>query len=166
MMSSTFHPESRGLLNKIPESYARDPVSGVLTAVPLPLNLPAREDCGGHGLFSTIGDFARLLAAVLSGGGSILTKESVDQIFSPQLNDTSCLSRWAYGDYKSIIAPAIPKGLKIDHGLGGLINMEPISGRRSKGSLQWLGMVNQFWVSLAKYRAIWWEKGTLTCAVD
>ncbi|KAK7432881.1 hypothetical protein QQZ08_000352 [Neonectria magnoliae] len=145
MTSTTFHPESRGLLDKIPECYSRDPVSGDLTAVPLPLILPAEEDCGGHGLFATIGDFARLLAAILSGGGEVLTKESIDQMFSPQLNHPRHLSRWAYGEYKPIIAPAIPKGLKIDYGLGGLISMEPISGRRSAGSLQWLGMVNQFW---------------------
>lgn len=146
MSSTTFRPMSRGLQHRIVDTYERSENGEALTKIEhyYPYET-ATEDCGGHGLYSTVADYAKVLGAVISGGSVVLTKSSVDQMFEPQLNNPDALSRWAFGPYGVYMTPAIREKTPLDHGLAGVINTVPLKDRRAAGTMQWSGLPNHMW---------------------
>lgn len=117
--------------------------------------LEPRDAIGGAGLYSTANDYIRLLSALLRGGAPLLTKDSVDLLFSPQLGSGSVqalrkfligesvetsLSRWyatSDEEYANI--------QEIQHCLAGCLTTEDVPGRRKKGSVNWGGLPNLSW---------------------
>jgi len=49
---------------------------------------------------------------------------------------------------KEQFAPEWPGKPKLNHGIGGVISLEDIPGKRNKGSLAWSGAANSRWVSV------------------
>ncbi|KAK4152316.1 hypothetical protein C8A00DRAFT_16356, partial [Chaetomidium leptoderma] len=43
--------------------------------------------------------------------------------------------------------PELPENSPVDHGVGGVLNMADVEGKRRKGSLMWAGMCNSRWAS-------------------
>jgi hypothetical protein len=87
----------------------------------------------------------------LQGGGSILKKESVDELFRPQIGE---------GSRKALKAMVLGAGLagvwgptdmkpdelmQIDHTLCGTINSRDVPGRRHAGTVNWGGLPNLLW---------------------
>ncbi|OAL35779.1 hypothetical protein AYO20_04929 [Fonsecaea nubica] len=125
-----------------------------------------RDAIGGAGLYSTANDYIRLLTALLQDGGGLLKKESVDEMFRPQIGpgSTEAFHASVRGTgrdrlWKSSPAnaaasaataavttsqgeqSAIPAG----HSLAGAVNLEDVPGRRHAGTVNWGGLPNLFW---------------------
>lgn len=101
-------------------------------------------ESGGAGLFSTPDDYAAFLRAILSN--RLLKPETADLLFAPQLNDTQQRMLMAIASLAhDAFTPEFPKGAELNHGLGGVLNVEDIAGKRRGGSLMWSGMSNGRW---------------------
>ncbi|KAL2157959.1 hypothetical protein VTH06DRAFT_4768 [Thermothelomyces fergusii] len=126
----------------------RDPETGELRERDVPF--PAEPPCesGGAGLYTTAADYGRvlqeLLRALAGDGGAVVGKETAEEMFRPQLDDRQ--REWL----RSIVwnfgaAAEIPEGSPVDFGLGGMLNMEDVEGKRRKGSMMWSGYCNGRW---------------------
>ncbi|KAL3954954.1 hypothetical protein ACCO45_010517 [Purpureocillium lilacinum] len=118
------------------------------TLAPFRMPLPKEHDLegGGAGLHTTADDYARFLRAFLAG--ELLTEESMRTMFTPQLDERqrAGLERTAYDPARqSEYAPEFPTGLPISSGIGGLLNLEDVPGKRRKGSMMWTGACNSRW---------------------
>jgi hypothetical protein len=70
----------------------------------------------------------------------------------PQLDDTTHFKKLVYHPLAAGLAGNLPKDLDINHGLAGVVNLEPVSDTgRAKGSQQWSGIPNCFWVCKIKW---------------
>ncbi|KPM42809.1 hypothetical protein AK830_g3715 [Neonectria ditissima] len=102
---------------------------------------PAAQD-----FFSTPQDYIKFLQAVLAAGegqGTLLRKQSVEEMFRPQLNEAQSTKM------KTWLGGALPfQGqTPVNHGISGAINMGNIEGKRRKGTLTWAGISNpQWWI--------------------
>ena len=148
MRSTGFWPE------KLPQAQGRAVswalrVDGGALGETAPLAPKEHEmESGGAGLYSTAGDYALFLKGLLSG--KLVSEQTLGEMFRPQLTEvqrdelqaTMVSSPWAkYG-----FVPEFPTSIALDHGLGGILNMEDVSGKRRKGSMMWNGMANSRWV--------------------
>jgi len=104
-------------------------------------------DGGGQGLHSTAADYAKVLGALLDGGRGILKESTIRDMAQPQFPDSKALEAHIFGEHHLTFAPEYPFGLRINHGLVGLVNLEDIPGKRQAGSLTWSGVTNPRWVS-------------------
>lgn len=148
LKSTTFrigaHPELHARRAAVSlRSVPRGPL--VATSNPQPDNPPF--DGGGQGLHSTATDYTKILGALLDGGRGILQESTIRDLNQPQLPDSTALEGHIFGEYHLTFAPEYPKGLSINHGLVGLLNLEDIPGKRRAGSLTWSGVTNPRWVS-------------------
>lgn len=144
MSSTTFHPMQ--FKDRIVQTYLRGE-DGKFTPIKLDVPIEPPKETAGHGVWSTSNDYIKLLSALLDGGGPILKKASVDEIFTPQLRVPESIGPVVHGIYKPALAPSIPLDQAVNHGLAGLINLNDFAGRRPAGTLQWSGAPNLIWVS-------------------
>lgn len=122
-------------------AYRDENGTGLSTGAPWKTDTPAIES-GGSGLHSTAADYGRFLAGLLSG--VLVSLETLDEMFRPQLDGAvvTALEQTAHsGGY----VPEILAGTPLNHGLGGLINMANMQGKRSAGSMMWTGAANGRW---------------------
>lgn len=148
MSSTTFRMSHRPDL--IPRSLAftfREPGS---PESPLAIKLsPTSEnpemDCGGNGLFSTPQDYITLLSAILTH--SLLNEDSTRKLFMPQLSQANqkVMMDFLDTDIRDKYCPEFPRGLSLNYGLGGMLNMQDVPGKRRKGSMMWMGYSNSHW---------------------
>ncbi|KAK5790253.1 hypothetical protein VI817_007540 [Penicillium citrinum] len=150
--SSTFHPElHRGTLPEPLEMGHRVSVGqGSRSVKPGPITLvqPARDCLGGIGIFSTAADFIKLLAALLKDGGPLLSKDSTDILFQPQLSDASrcAMPRPLGSQMRRILGIKDVHDIhQADHSLAGTVSMKDIPGRRKAGTVNWSGLPNLHW---------------------
>ncbi|RSL83048.1 hypothetical protein CEP52_016819 [Fusarium oligoseptatum] len=116
-----------------------------------PEKLPQTADqhileSAGAGLYSTAQDYATFFQGLLQG--KLVKEETLQEMFSPQLNEAQAgiLEMIAYNiGGQDAFSPEYPKGTKLNHGIGGVINVEDVPGKRRKGSLMWSGMCNSRW---------------------
>ncbi|KAJ4395131.1 hypothetical protein N0V85_006670 [Neurospora sp. IMI 360204] len=167
METSTLKPAAelvekleRRMKDKLVPVALRDAKTGELSQGELPISTAwdPKAESGGAGLWTTAEDYGKALAAVLraadaeEGEGALgLKKETVDQMFSPQLNEKGLDMIKDMGRaFHAGIMPEFPEGFEaIDHGLGGLLNLEDVEGKRRKGSMMWHGYCNSHWFPFA-----------------
>ncbi|KAF7531250.1 hypothetical protein G7054_g9041 [Neopestalotiopsis clavispora] len=142
MTKTTFHPAK--FRNDLVQPTFRD-ANGKVVVMALPVPIEPPTETAGHGVWSTPSDYARLLGALLDGGGPILSKISVDEIWTSQTPHLASLNEMIQGPYKPALGPSIPPDQEVYHGLAGLINPHDFPGRRAAGTLQWSGMPNLIW---------------------
>jgi methyl acetate hydrolase len=134
-------------------AHRRGP-GGALTAEPLEQNSPRQTFSGGGGIYSTAPDYLTLIRALLAGGTldgvSILRPETVALMGQNQIGDIDV------GILKTT-APALSNdvdlcpGVTRKWGFGHMINMQPLAGGRSAGSLTWGGLLNTYyWIDPAR----------------
>ena len=106
---------------------------------------------GGSGLFSTAADYAKLLGALIAGGGGILQPETVREMCQPQLPDNKYLMMNFENPYlHDVFCCEYSAGTPANYALGGAVNLEDLPEKRRKGSIMWSGMSNPHWVSFDK----------------
>lgn len=148
MTSTTFRPEGQpDIASRIIACFARNEDGRGVTPIPPVIPIPAQKECGGHGCWSTIKDYSKLLKMLLADGGTVLKKELVNEIFKPQIRDRDSLKSVIHSELKPVLGSLIPVETDVDHGLAGLVVLEDIQGRRRAGTLQWSGAANIVWVS-------------------
>ena len=147
MSSTTFRLHKRPDLmqRRAPIGYRTAP-SSPLSAGPTPVPDSPSMLSGGSGLYSTANDYAKVLVALLSGGGGLLKPESVQHLRDAQLPDNKYLMEKFHGSLHDAFCPEYPLGMPASYGLGGALNLEDIPQKRRKGSLMWSGMANTHWV--------------------
>lgn len=101
---------------------------------------------GGAGGYGSPLEFQKLLHSICADDGKLLKSETIAEMFRPQLTDaarakmTKILQipelRQVYGGF--------PHGVRLDWGLGGMINLDAYPGR-SAGSMSWIGYPNLKW---------------------
>ena len=102
-------------------------------------------ESGGSGLHTTASDYIRFLQGLIRG--QLLTVESLDQLLAPQLNETQS-QMMVLSAEKHAMAPEFPQGIEMNHGLGGIMNLVDLPGKRRNGSMAWSGILNSRWVSI------------------
>lgn len=124
-------------------------MDGKLTPLPdLVLPQPPEMDMGGHGLYSTVGDYMKFIRMVLNDGaganGRVLKAETVEQMSRNGLGalkvggwTTSIPSLSNTGEF----FPGLPKSW----GYTFMINDEVTPSGRPAGSLMWAGLANLFY---------------------
>ncbi|KAK4665062.1 uncharacterized protein QC763_510120 [Podospora pseudopauciseta] len=153
MNETTFHPLRPEIWEKVKDRYVEvsyRAADGTLTEGPLITPLEPPVESGGSGLFTTAADYIKFLQALLQdtkGKGNLLKKETVDELFRPQLNDKQ------KEDEANILigtgfAPEFDEltASEISWGLGGGINLVDLATGRKNGSMMWSGVVNPHWI--------------------
>ncbi|CAG8954391.1 hypothetical protein HYFRA_00006018 [Hymenoscyphus fraxineus] len=107
---------------------------------------------GGAGLFGRATDFIKLLHSITAGDGKVLRQDSIDELFRPQMSDSSrkhlqeLTKMKGSNDMASI---SMPMGSQISFGLGGgMICLEDVGGlrvSRRAGTMFWKGVPNHYW---------------------
>ena len=126
---------------------------GKLTPLPdLMLPQPPPMDCGGHGLYATVGEYMKFIRMVLNDGagpnGRVLKPETVALMSRDGLSAAGLSS----GGWKTSIPslsndgeffPGTDKGWSYTF----MTNREPTPSGRPAGSLMWAGLANcYFWI--------------------
>ncbi|MDL2338116.1 MAG: serine hydrolase [Pseudomonadota bacterium] len=124
-------------------------MDGKLTPLPdLVLPQPPEMDMGGHGLYSTVGDYMKFIRMLLNDGAGpnarVLKAETVEQMSRNGLGTlkvggwtTSIPSLSNTGEF----FPGLPKSW----GYTFMINDEPTPSGRPAGALMWAGLANLFY---------------------
>lgn len=147
MTSTTFRMPKRPDLAELRAAIGyRAAPGGRLSAGPTPIPDSPSMASGGSGLYSTADDYAKILTAVLTGGGGLLKPESLQQLRDPQLPENKYLMAEFHGPWHDAICPEYPVGMPASYGLGGALNLEDVPQKRRKGSMMWSGMANTHWV--------------------
>ncbi|GFF30965.1 uncharacterized protein Rv1367c/MT1414 [Aspergillus udagawae] len=108
---------------------------------------PVEEHFGGGGLYASAIDLLKVYRAILQKDCRILGEEMVDLMFTPQLQHTIGLDNLANcpPSYTNSILNSVPSTIPINFGLGGLLNLQSVVGRRGSHSLTWSGVANCYW---------------------
>ena len=143
MTETTFRPSAEQRARCIPIHH-RLPDGGL---VPGELDLPADPEFlgGGSGLYGTARDYARLLSALLDGGGPVLRPETAELMFTDAL-DGAPLPAEIPSAVPELMndLPAFPWAE--GWGLGLHLALEDLPGMRRAGSGDWAGLFNSyFW---------------------
>lgn len=118
--------------------------AGLLVPGASPVPEEHEMESGGAGLYSTPDDYAKLLRGTLSH--RLLSPSTTDLLFTPQLNTVQKDMLMAIADAgHDALVPEFPRGAELNHGLGAVINMDDIEGKRRHGSIMWSGMSNGRW---------------------
>lgn len=133
-------------------SYGKRGDDGTKVLAEVPNRIPKNKTqkySGGGGLFSSPEDYTKLMACLLNNGqfkgGRILEEETINEMFKPQLKGISMDIEENYFlkglccDFRGLIKPTS------NWGLAGLIDTEPTSYGRKKGTLHWGGAYNTYW---------------------
>ena len=79
---------------------------------------------GGGGLASTASDYIKVLISLLANDSKLLQPSTVEYMFQPHLKDPRHLQKMHANPEAFALAGNIPPGLKVDFGLGGILNLE------------------------------------------
>jgi CubicO group peptidase (beta-lactamase class C family) len=144
MTNTTFHPEKR-VTYPLLDMGTRSALGAPLEPCELIYPIPARHESGGAGIFSSCEDYAKLLGALLREDFPILRKETLEEMFAPQLN-LECKKGLADKRAAGFPLPEISTDIPASFSLAGLYVEEPIPGRRARGTVAWDGMCSPNWV--------------------
>jgi methyl acetate hydrolase len=105
---------------------------------------------GGHGLYSTAGDYGRFMRAILRGGEldgrRVLSQDTVDLAFSDQLNGLP-LPDLIPTQAPWLVHDVVALPFRQTWGFGFQLMLEDIPGMRHQGSGFWSGVLNtHFWI--------------------
>jgi CubicO group peptidase (beta-lactamase class C family) len=150
MEKSTFYRDGEGFRGQVASCLMRG-ADGGLSEVPVPVPAEPELLSLGSGLYMTAADHAKALQSLLrssAGEGGLVSKETVDEMFRPQLNEPQRAVLKAITDmFHDRMVPEFPEEMPLDHGISGIINLEDVPGKRRRGSMMWHGMTNGHWVS-------------------
>ncbi|KAF2119785.1 beta-lactamase/transpeptidase-like protein [Lophiotrema nucula] len=129
-----------------------------LTDGPAPQAIPnniakSKDDIGGAGIFSTAGDFVKLLRSILRNDGKILKTETIDLMFKSTINPASQAALTATLATEAMAAVMTPGDIPVGtegapewtHSYAGLVGLTPRKDGLKGPWVQWGGMPNLHW---------------------
>lgn len=147
--------------------HMRTPQGTINTMPDLAPHQTPEMDCGGHGLYGSVGEFMKFIRMVLSDGmgpyGPVLNPETVRAMAQDGLAELGLSVTGWTGTMPGITGddeflPGINKGWSYTF----MVNREEASTGRSAGSLAWAGLANTFfWIDRAKGIGGYWATGML-----
>jgi methyl acetate hydrolase len=107
-------------------------------------------DCGGHGLYATVGEYMKFIRMILNDGngghGRVLKPETVARMASDglgALSSTGWITSIPSLTNEGEFFPGVPKGWSYTF----MVNREATPSGRPAGSLMWAGLANLFfWI--------------------
>lgn len=130
-LALTSKRSTEGEIDWVTELVIPDPIEGAL---------------GGAGIYSTAKDYFTIMRSILANDGRLLSAESVDEMFRPQLGPRS---KRSLCDLAKTVERStgfgLPQGTSLDHSLAGIVNMEDLGTGRKSGSISWGGYPNLNW---------------------
>jgi CubicO group peptidase (beta-lactamase class C family) len=163
-----FIDERDDMKKRMPPMSIRDEKSGKAVLRPKVHQEPPKDAMGGGGINATPAEYLKALHAVLKNDGTLLTKETVDDMFRPHLSAEShqALMKVFSVPEANEKMGGIPNGTDWNWGLGGLLLMDDLEGWRRKGTLTWGGMPNLTWVSvvLMVWVSVIWDGANADCS--
>ncbi|RDW85976.1 beta-lactamase-1 [Coleophoma crateriformis] len=150
MTSTTFRPTRNSEIRDRLASVTLKSKEGTLKPEPFNVWLKDSEEVemesGGYGLFSTAEDYIRFLHTFISDHSPLLKKESIDEMFKPQLPSSQWLSENAVDPKGIVISGNIMfPDSPVSHGLGFVLAEEDLSTGCKNGAAQGGGLTNTFW---------------------
>lgn len=142
-------PQAKGPRMVAGQRRAGDKMGGAIVLQPTQPSLAVANPSGGGGLASTVDDYGRFVRALLNGGvldgARILKAETVALMGQNAIGDVkvpALKSAMPNSEDFTFIADGRDKW-----GLGFLITVDQVPGKRSPGSLSWGGISNTyFWI--------------------
>jgi CubicO group peptidase (beta-lactamase class C family) len=124
-----------------------DEASGKAVLRPRVVQEPPTDAMGGGRIYATPAEYMKVLHAVLRNDGTLLNRETVEDMFRPQLSGQSraALLKVMRFPEVNVMNGGLPEGTKRDWGLGGLLVMQDLEEWRSKGTMTWGWMPNLAW---------------------
>jgi len=127
---------------------------GSLMAEPRERQMPQHRFSGGGGIYSTAPDYLAFILMLLNGGvgggARILRPETVALMGRNQIGKLEAGRMHTTSPQFSNDVDFFP-GISLKWGFGHMINMQPIHGGRSAGSLTWGGLFNTYyWIDPQK----------------
>ncbi|KAJ6092485.1 beta-lactamase [Penicillium sp. IBT 16267x] len=111
------------------------------------MNKRTKGDFGGHGYFLPGADFVKVLQSLLANAGKLLKTATVENMFQTHLNPQAMASHQT-----ALASPVGPflrvgtdPGMKVGHGLGGLLTLENVDGWYGEHTLTWGGGLTLAW---------------------
>lgn len=148
MNDTTFEPLNRShLTSRIAGMTVRDDDGKLVPQHQTSTSSPivGVRHAGGGGLVSTANDYIKVLISLLADDSKLLKPTTVKYMFQPHLKNPRHLQKMHANPEAYGLAGNIPPGLKVDFGLGGILNVEKMPTGRSPGAMQWGGYPNLFW---------------------
>ena len=145
----TFFPyENPDLKDQVPALTVRTPEGKLILNNDATINTGAKDAFGGHGAYARTGDYIKVLHSILANDGKLLKSKTVDMMFTPQLGPDSkeALKAFRHGPFAVNVVGENDPAIEADWGLGGILFMEDDRGRRKKGTMNWGGMTNPYWI--------------------
>jgi len=146
-------PKAKGARLAAQQQRAGERMDGDIELETPQLGLTIAAPIGGGGLASTAGDYGRFMRMLLNGGAldgvRVLKAETVALMFQNQIGAVSVPA----------LKSALPRSADFTFiadgrdkwGLGFLITVDQVPGKRSPGSLSWGGINNTyFWIDPAR----------------
>ncbi|KAG9774863.1 hypothetical protein KCU88_g5272, partial [Aureobasidium melanogenum] len=148
--AAQFHPVTReDLRTRMVDLNPQDPEGLGIAVLGGSADMNKRSDgaFGGHGLFMTGADYAKVLHSLLANDGRLLLPATVEDMFTHHLSPESTAAHQA--------ALASPMGVffrcgvdpatKAGHGLGGLLTLQDVEGWYGERTLTWGGGLTLTW---------------------
>jgi len=111
------------------------------------MNLRSRGDFGGHGLFMPGADYVKILCSLLANDGKLLRPNTVDDMFQHHLSPEATA-----GHQTALASPmgiffrvGADPGMKMGHGLGGMLMLQDVEGWYGERTLTWGGGLTLAW---------------------
>jgi CubicO group peptidase (beta-lactamase class C family) len=111
-------------------------------------DIPIADEYGGEGAIGSATEFFKILQSILEDDGKLLTSETIEEMFSPQLSEGGVKALDEYNAlpfYQGGGFASVQNGTKVTWGLGGLLFLEDYFTGRKRGTLTWSGMANLQW---------------------
>ncbi|KAI0888556.1 beta-lactamase family protein [Annulohypoxylon maeteangense] len=146
--SSVFLPDQHPSINarRVSMAFRKDPEGPAVEKPEIPtVTTGLKVPFGGHGLFSTMPDYFKLVYSLLMDDQKLLKKETAALIFQPQLTPASKeeLNKFMETPEMKITFPSPPNDY--DFGLGGLLIVGEAHPYWRKGALMWGGAASLNW---------------------
>ncbi|KJZ77739.1 hypothetical protein HIM_02916 [Hirsutella minnesotensis 3608] len=111
------------------------------------MNKRSKGDFGGHGLFMTGADYAKVLRSLLANDGRLLRPVTVDDMFQNHLGPDAAASHQAAlaGPIGPFFSLGIDPKVKMGYGLGGLLVLSGDHEYLGEPTLAWGGGLTLMW---------------------
>lgn len=146
----TFWPYANPeLAGRVPQLMTRNAEGKLVEMKGTFINTTSTDCFGGHGAYGVMRDYLEVQRSLLADDQRLLKKETVAMLFQPQLTAEAKaslnyyikkhpLGEFMVGEYNPDV--------ELDWGLGGIIFLQDDVGKRKRGTLNWGGMANCFWI--------------------